>query len=473
MAENVFGRDDELLRSIKVLLWGNTIKEDVFRRWAQGFFFSTDEPTALVQAEGGPCAVIAPVQAFILKQLLLETDILTWRTIKPEKCYHLLVRASVEILQQAAGETDPKFSVVHVDLRHSKGEQSIEEREKEGIAGAESKNENEKSNDGEEGKSSPAKTEGTPEDRKMVTESNVDSNSFHSQLRISNMNSTKEVEQFLLERLDMLRDRYGILLLLYSVIITKGIADISSEMSDPLESMIDSTYGYGSQSLINLMLTGRAVSHVWDHDQNIGGLKLQGIDRPNSVGFLALLEHLRYCEVGTFLKSPSYPVWVLGSETHLTVLFSTEKGLVSTDSPAEKAKRVFRKFDPEGNNFIPANNLQDVLAELELVADTEYVDIMRKKLDNENLGIILRASFMDEFFPEETVICPDTFSLYHYNGLQRSNPDNKIQYHRGQAVLLECTVKGILESNPMLTVLQTKWPRIEIHWDIGRNPSLN
>lgn len=99
--------------------------------------------------------------------------------------------------------------------------------------------------------------------------------------------------------------------------------------------------------------------------------ELRGIDKQNSVGFLALLEHLRYCEVGTFLKSPSHPVWVLGSETHLSVLFSTEKRLVSPETPAKQAKRVFRKFDHEGNNFIPASLLQDVLAELGLVADAE------------------------------------------------------------------------------------------------------
>lgn len=80
------------------------------------------------------------------------------------------------------------------------------------------------------------------------------------------------MEEFLLERLEMLKAKYGILLLLYSVIGTKGISEICSEMSDPSESMIDSTYGYGNQSLINLMLTGRAVSNVWDHDQDIGGL---------------------------------------------------------------------------------------------------------------------------------------------------------------------------------------------------------
>lgn len=47
---------------------------------------------------------------------------------------------------------------------------------------------------------------------------------------------------------------------------------IRSEMNDPTEPLIDGTYGYGSQSLINLMLTGRAVGHVWNHDQDVGGL---------------------------------------------------------------------------------------------------------------------------------------------------------------------------------------------------------
>ena len=46
--------------------------------------------------------------------------------------------------------------------------------------------------------------------------------------------------------------------------------------------------------------------------------ELRGIDCQSEVGFLALLEHLRYCEVGSFLKNPKHPVWVMGSETHLT-----------------------------------------------------------------------------------------------------------------------------------------------------------
>lgn len=46
--------------------------------------------------------------------------------------------------------------------------------------------------------------------------------------------------------------------------------------------------------------------------------ELQGIANQSEVGFLTLLEHLRYCQVGTYLKNPCNPIWVLGSDTHLT-----------------------------------------------------------------------------------------------------------------------------------------------------------
>lgn len=46
-------------------------------------------------------------------------------------------------------------------------------------------------------------------------------------------------------------------------------------------------------------------------------------------------------------------------------------------------------------------------------------------------------------------------------------------YQEGSAALLECNLKCVSESNPMLTCLQTKWPSIEVHWIMGSNPSLN
>lgn len=55
------------------------------------------------------------------------------------------------------------------------------------------------------------------------------------------------------------------------------------------------------------------------------------------------------------------------------------------------------------------------------------MDCVKQQLDTENLGIITQAAFLNEFYPEsEQQIIPDTFVVYHYNGLARSNQDNEV-----------------------------------------------
>ena len=49
----------------------------------------------------------------------------------------------------------------------------------------------------------------------------------------------------------------------------------------------------------------------------------------------------------------------------------------------------------------------------------------------------------------------------------------QVVYQEGNAVLLECDMKCVIESNPMLTCLQTKWPNVEVQWLSGVTPSLN
>ncbi|BES92101.1 unnamed protein product [Nesidiocoris tenuis] len=451
---------DEIIK----IMWGNEVREEVFQRWKQGFKFSNDEPTALIQNEGGPCAVIAPVQAHILKSIIKDHCPKTsnWneiRQMKSDRVSKLLIRALCEILSQAyAGN---KYILVHMNESPA---EHLEQKETGASCGGASSPEHSSNLT-----SSNADTQERPPSRKDL----ADHSYFHSQLRALSFECTEEVEAYYLERIDTLRETFGVLLFLYSVLCTKGIEALHCEVADPLEPFVDCEHGYGSQSLINLMISGRAVAHVWNFDQDICGLKLKGVNKQCHVGFLTLLEHLRYCEVGSFLKNPINPVWVLGSETHLTVLFSFEKRLVSAETPSEVARRVFKSYDPEGNNFISSSLLQDVMSSLDLVSDPEYVDIMRKKLDSENLGIILLSAFMDEFFPEEAVTIPDTFPVYHYNGLIRSCPHNKVVYQEGTAVLLETNMSSVLESNSMLTCLQTKWPSIELQWASGITPSLN
>lgn len=53
------------------------------------------------------------------------------------------------------------------------------------------------------------------------------------------------------------------------------------------------------------------------------------------------------------------------------MLFSNEKRLVSLETTCEIARRTFKSYDPDGNNFIASPLLQDVLSALDLVSDPE------------------------------------------------------------------------------------------------------
>ncbi|KAF5272059.1 hypothetical protein FQR65_LT05041 [Abscondita terminalis] len=394
MDENVMQNVVHELNGVRLLLWGSNIKDDIFKRWSQGFYFSTNEKSALEQAEGGPCAIIAPVQAFILKKYLTEYSGLSFRfTVTEEMQDTALINALCEILQQCSSCNYP---IVHL-------EQKRDAPTAPGLMNGDDC-------------SSEGSCDNNPQPNAKV---------FHDNLKILLYPAIEDVKKYYKDNIDTLKAQYGVLLFLYSVIATKGVDYVRSE-SDSTDPLIDETYGYGSQSLINLLITGRAVTYVWDNYQDVGGLKLRGLDRQSQIGFITLMEHLRYCTVGSFYKNPIHQIWVLGSETHLTVLFSDEKSLVSPETKSEEARRVFKSYDPDGNNFISTSCLQNVLAALNLVSDQEYVDIMSKKLDSENLGIILLNEFMDEFFPKEESSVPDMFQLVHYNGLARSNVNKQV-----------------------------------------------
>lgn len=85
--------------------------------------FSDFEPSALVQFEGGPCAILAPVQAFLLKNLLQKKITEDWRKVNINVqlyfkivnilfssqldlmvCNELLVLSLTQMLKQANSE---------------------------------------------------------------------------------------------------------------------------------------------------------------------------------------------------------------------------------------------------------------------------------------------------------------------------------------------------------------------------------
>jgi len=86
----------------------------------------------------------------------------------------------------------------------------------------------------------------------------------------------------------------GVILLVYSIILTRQIANIRSDM-DLVNCTLINEHGYASQEIINLMLTGQARSNVHDGDKDLGdNFVLKGIYNQAEVGFLTLYEHYGY-----------------------------------------------------------------------------------------------------------------------------------------------------------------------------------
>lgn len=283
------------------------------------------------------------MQAYILKHLIIELpQSHQFKDLTEEKCKKILIKAICNILINCKDR--PTFRIVILDKLNDV-EKALEATE-----------ETAENDDAEQMEMSMDALRSESNELKGVSETHnsededLTPDKFHERLVIQDFETIEEVEKFYSENFGILENRFGILLHLYSVLFTKGIENLLNEVSDTSEPLICHTFGYGSQSLINLMLTGRAVQHVFDNEQDIGGMKLKGIEQQSEIGFITLMEQLRYCTVGSFYKNPKYPIWVVGSETHLTVIFSNEKSLVSPETPAEHARRVFSQYDTESSS---------------------------------------------------------------------------------------------------------------------------
>ena len=97
----------------------------------------------------------------------------------------------------------------------------------------------------------------------------------------------------------------GVAMLLYSLLLTRGIAMVQRDADFP--ATLIAPNGYCAQELVNLLLFGRAHSNVFDGEQTVGGdagtaegCRLRGTPRRSPVGFLTLFE--RQGEPGSLLQ---------------------------------------------------------------------------------------------------------------------------------------------------------------------------
>ncbi|XP_058036206.1 probable ubiquitin carboxyl-terminal hydrolase MINDY-4 isoform X2 [Ahaetulla prasina] len=292
--------DFNLAKDLKTLLFGSSL--GCFNEeWKMQSFTFNENPElkyGIVQNKGGPCGVLAAVQAHVLQHLIFgdssrNSTVGCLRPSDPERI-QCLILALAGVLWRAGGNE-------RVVLTLTTGTQQFTPAGK-------------------------YKPDGILE-----------------MLLLHFITTYEDLLMFLQQNIHQFESGpHGCILLTLSVILSRSIDGVRGDV-DVTASTLIGAHGYCTQELVNLLLTGKAVSNVFNDvmelDSGNGNITvLKGIDGRSDLGLLSLFEHYDVCQVGCYLKTPRFPIWVVCSESHFSVLFCLRKDLLGD-------WRTERRFD--------------------------------------------------------------------------------------------------------------------------------
>nr|XP_020757327.1 probable ubiquitin carboxyl-terminal hydrolase MINDY-4 isoform X3 [Odocoileus virginianus texanus] len=281
--------DLSVAKDIKTILFGSSFCcfNEEWKLQSFSFNDSVSLKYGIVQNKGGPCGVLAAVQGCVLQKLLFEGDSSSDCTrLQPSDARrtHCLALAIADIVWRAGGR---ERAVVTL----ASGTQHFSPTGK-------------------------YKADGVLET-----------------LILHSLTCYEELVTFLQQSIHQFEaGPYGCVLLTLSAILSRSTELVRQDFDVPTSHLIGA-HGYCTQELVNLLLTGKAVSNVFNDvvelDSGNGNITLlKGISSRSDIGFLSLFEHYNVCQVGCFLKTPRFPIWVVCSESHFSVLFSQQLELL-------------------------------------------------------------------------------------------------------------------------------------------------
>ncbi|PKA61527.1 hypothetical protein AXF42_Ash018814 [Apostasia shenzhenica] len=538
------------------MVFGSGVSKDILAQWCnQGIRFSSDPETSigLVQHEGGPCGVLATIQAFVLKYLLFIPDDLSKCQVnlpsqslgsqtlsrssylvmddlaliteeRKARSQHILVSAKtyIEVIFICNVPDGWDFCVLCdsflLDFPHHyfvKASRALvygmleilflcgnKKRAVVTTLSVLSQQSGEDSEDSRKIEMIGRALEG------LSVESATD---LQKIFKVRTCSSHDIAFGHLMSELPVFQSRMGALLFLISALLSRGLEAIQADRDDPSLPLVTAPFGHASQEIVNLLLCGQAVPNVFDGSMDLGsGMSLKGIQSCVEVGFLTLLESLNFCKVGQRLKCPRLPIWVVGSESHYTVLFALDSSVQEENELEERESRIRQVFDSEdqsgGGGFISVEGFQKVLRECS-------IDFPRTKLDSLcSSGFIVWSELWQALMELEKeqgglkdssgLMGKKQFDIYHFNGIAKSVSNGNPSMVGGESPLqrprlckLSVSVpprwtqeeflaesrsnKGSegdqsAESNqhaPLVDCIRTRWPRAGCSW-VGDAPSI-
>lgn len=377
------------------LLFGKVPDPDDVKRWkSQGWRFSSEFPFVIDQQQGGPCGILAPVQAFLLKKMIFDDNdnletVEKLRSVDPSRIKDSLQSVLLLLLKRAVPGNNAPVNLVKIN-----------------------------------------------DHGKFVNESLIDLEYFTA--------------------LDFTA----------SLVSSRGIHQTKQDMDDP-ETPLIGTFGHCSQELLNLVLFGKASSNVFDGEQTLGDnvMTLRGVPLESSieVGLLSELEVLRYVTVGSKLKNPNFPLWIIGSPSHYTLLFSFDISC-SSRSPSEtrkdKIRSKFNEFSMD-DGIALAENLPKIVSALGFPGSVLSDDVSKKLIAE---GIVIYDDFLkwalsyqsDSDDGANKKISESETDFFFING------QTPVQVVHVKASTAPCVKTNSSIAGSLECIMQTRWPGVHL-----------
>ncbi|XP_044288682.1 inactive ubiquitin carboxyl-terminal hydrolase MINDY-4B [Varanus komodoensis] len=165
---------------------------------------------------------------------------------------------------------------------------------------------------------------------------------FTEKVQLFDFFEKETAQQFLCDHIHYLNcdGSHGVILFLYSLLFSRTFERLQKDLDFTTAHLLQCRLGdfICRQAILNLILTGRASPHVFNGFQKIdteGSVQKlsHGVLSRSDVGYLHWskeeVEHYSLLQVGSMLKTPKLPIWLCDINGTYSVLFSTNRLLLS------------------------------------------------------------------------------------------------------------------------------------------------
>ncbi|XP_036706779.1 inactive ubiquitin carboxyl-terminal hydrolase MINDY-4B [Balaenoptera musculus] len=177
-------------------------------------------------------------------------------------------------------------------------------------------------------------------------------------LQLFELLEKEATEKFIYDHLQCFKGEgsHGVILFLYSLIFSRTFERLQKDLDVSTTPLLRPNAGgfLCRQAVLNMILTGRASPHVFNgYQEGKSQEMLSGVLTRSDIGYLQwhkdTSEDDRLSQVGSMLKTPKLPIWLCNINGNYSVLFSTNRQLLSD----WKVERLFDLYFYSGQ---PAQN---------------------------------------------------------------------------------------------------------------------